>query len=187
MVATQAGEAARRLGLGGVAAAGLARLTMGRVLLATGSAAEAERHLERAEVLRRASQPTLEHLHALLLLAEARIARGRLPLAAVELDAALEGLDSFADAGRLTALSENVKQALQDALSRTSHVMEPPTPAELAILRLLTTDLSQRQIAHELFLSFNTVKTHVRNLYRKLGTSTRADAVRRATEVGLLE
>jgi ATP/maltotriose-dependent transcriptional regulator MalT len=87
----------------------------------------------------------------------------------------------------LTALAEHVKQLLQDAMSRTSRAVEPPTPAELSVLRLLATDRSQREIAQELFLSFNTVKTHSRNLYRKLGANTRSDAVRRATEVGLLE
>ncbi|HET6642826.1 MAG TPA: LuxR C-terminal-related transcriptional regulator, partial [Gaiellaceae bacterium] len=47
-------------------------------------------------------------------------------------------------------------------------------------------DLSQREIAQELYLSHNTVKTHSRNLYRKLGVGTRDEAVRRAVEVGLL-
>jgi LuxR family maltose regulon positive regulatory protein len=186
-LARQSLQAARRLGLGGVAAAGLARLAMGLVLLETGSAAEAERHLERAEVLRRASRPTLEHIHVLLRLAQARIATGRVTLAAAELQAAIEGLDVFSDAGRLTALAEHVKQLLKDATSRTSRAVEPPTPAELSVLRLLATDRSQREIAEELFVSFNTVRTHSRNLYRKLGTNTRSDAVRRAREVGLLD
>jgi LuxR family maltose regulon positive regulatory protein len=186
-LARQALQAARSLGLGGVTAAGLARLAMGRVMLESGGAAEAERHLERAEMLRRASRPTLGHIHVLLRLAQARIATGRVTLAATELQAAIEGLDAFSDAGRLTALAEHVKQLLQDAMSRTSRAVEPPTPAELSVLRLLATDRSQREIAEELFLSFNTVKTHSRNLYRKLGANTRSDAVRRATEVGLLE
>jgi LuxR family maltose regulon positive regulatory protein len=179
-------EATRRLGLGGVTAGGLARLAMGQVLLASGSAAEAERQLERAEVLRRSSRPTLEHLHALILLAQARAARGRLLLGSTELDMAFEGLDSFSDAGRLAALADRVKQSLASAQATTSTPVEPPTPSELSVLRLLSTDLTQRQIAHELFVSYNTVKTHTRNLYRKLGATTRSDAVRRASEVGLL-
>ena len=62
----------------------------------------------------------------------------------------------------------------------------PPTASELSVLRLLSTDLTQRQIAHELFLSHNTVKSHSRSLYRKLGANTRDEAIRRALEVGLL-
>jgi LuxR family maltose regulon positive regulatory protein len=179
-------EIARRLGLAAVAAAGLARLAMGQVLLESGDVAEAERHLERAETLRRASRPTLEHIHAVLQLARARLARGRLHVASTEIGAALEELDSFSDAGRLTGLAEQVTQALNEALATAKVPFEPPTASELPVLRLLATDLTQRQIAQELYLSHNTVKSHSRNLYRKLGATTRAEAVRRAAELELL-
>ena len=53
------------------------------------------------------------------------------------------------------------------------------------MLRLLAGDLSQREIGDELFLSRNTVKTHISNLYRKLGVSSREAAVRQANAVGL--
>jgi LuxR family maltose regulon positive regulatory protein len=60
----------------------------------------------------------------------------------------------------------------------------PPVAAELSereltVLRLLSGDLSEREIGQELYLSFNTVHTHVKSLYRKLGASTRAEAVER--------
>jgi LuxR family maltose regulon positive regulatory protein len=57
---------------------------------------------------------------------------------------------------------------------------------ELAVLRLLPSKLSQREIAAELYVSFNTVKTHTRAIFRKLGVATRAEAVSRAHELGLL-
>ena len=57
---------------------------------------------------------------------------------------------------------------------------------ELAVLRLLATDLSQREIGAELFVSFNTVKSHTRTVFRKLGVTSRADAVARGRELGLL-
>jgi LuxR family transcriptional regulator, maltose regulon positive regulatory protein len=57
---------------------------------------------------------------------------------------------------------------------------------ELAVLRLLASKLSQREIAAELYVSFNTVKTHTRAIFRKLGVASRAEAVDRAREVGLL-
>ena len=119
-------------------------------------------------------------------LARARLARGRLQLAAAELGAALEELDSFSDAGRLTGLAEEVKQSLNEALATAKRPVEAPTASELPVLRLLATELTQRQIAQELYLSHNTVKTHSRSLYRKLGATSRAEAVRRAAEVGLL-
>jgi LuxR family transcriptional regulator, maltose regulon positive regulatory protein len=57
---------------------------------------------------------------------------------------------------------------------------------ELAVLRLLASKLSQREIAGELYVSFNTVKTHTRAIFRKLGAASRAEAVERARELGLL-
>jgi LuxR family maltose regulon positive regulatory protein len=57
----------------------------------------------------------------------------------------------------------------------------------MAVLRLLDSELSVRQIAQELFLSANTVRTHTRSIYRKLGVSSRADAVARADALGLVE
>ena len=68
-----------------------------------------------------------------------------------------------------------------------SRLVERPSEAELAVLRLLTTDLSMREIGGELFLSPNTVRTHTRALYRKLSVSSRADAVARAEALDLLD
>jgi LuxR family maltose regulon positive regulatory protein len=57
---------------------------------------------------------------------------------------------------------------------------------EYAVLRLLPTRLSLREIGSELYVSQNTVKTHVRGIYRKLSASSRAEVVARARELGLL-
>src|SRR5262245_1659981 len=63
-----------------------------------------------------------------------------------------------------------------------------PSPAlsdaERRILRLLATDLSLREIGRELYLSTNTVKTHTRAIYRKLGVSSRTDAVKAGSPRG---
>lgn len=61
------------------------------------------------------------------------------------------------------------------------------TDRELTILRLFPSRLSQREIAEELFLSVNTVKTHSRAIYRKLGVSSRQAATDRARELALLD
>jgi LuxR family maltose regulon positive regulatory protein len=63
---------------------------------------------------------------------------------------------------------------------------EPLTEREEAVLRLLRSTLSLREIGGELFLSANTIKTHTRAIYRKLGATTRAEAVERGYEAGLL-
>jgi LuxR family transcriptional regulator, maltose regulon positive regulatory protein len=61
------------------------------------------------------------------------------------------------------------------------------TAAELRVLRMLPTHLSYPAIAKQLFVSTNTVKTHVRALYRKLDASSRSEAVSRAAAAGLLD
>ena len=54
------------------------------------------------------------------------------------------------------------------------------------MLRLLESELSQREIGQALYVSLNTVKTHTRGIYRKLDATTRAEAVDRGHELGLL-
>jgi LuxR family maltose regulon positive regulatory protein len=54
------------------------------------------------------------------------------------------------------------------------------------VLRLLATNLTQREIGRELFLSLNTVKSHTRSIFRKLGASSREQAVGRARELELI-
>ena len=63
---------------------------------------------------------------------------------------------------------------------------DPLSERELAVLRLLPTNLSAGEIGGELFLSVHTVKTHMRKLYAKLDVHTRADAVARGRALGLL-
>jgi LuxR family maltose regulon positive regulatory protein len=61
------------------------------------------------------------------------------------------------------------------------------TGAELRLLPLLSTHLSFREIGEELFVSRNTIKTQAISVYRKLGVSSRSDAIDRATLLGLVE
>jgi LuxR family maltose regulon positive regulatory protein len=64
--------------------------------------------------------------------------------------------------------------------------LEPLSDSELRVLRYLPTNLRAPEIARELYVSPNTVKTHIRNLYGKLGIHRRADAVESARALGLL-
>jgi LuxR family maltose regulon positive regulatory protein len=64
--------------------------------------------------------------------------------------------------------------------------LEPLSGSEIRVLRYLPTNLSMRQIGSELYVSHNTVRTHISHLYAKLGTHTRAEAVDRARALGLL-
>jgi len=61
------------------------------------------------------------------------------------------------------------------------------TRRELVVLAHLSDDVTLDDVARELFVSRNTVKTQVRSVYRKLGISTRAEAVDHARRMGLRE
>ena len=63
---------------------------------------------------------------------------------------------------------------------------EPLSEREQAILRYLPTMMSNHEIAGELFVSVNTVKTHLKAIYRKLDASGRREAVQRGRERGLM-
>ena len=64
-------------------------------------------------------------------------------------------------------------------------LVEPLSSRELDVLRLLRTDLSGPDIARELMVSLNTMRTHTKNIYAKLGVNNRRAAVRRARELDL--
>jgi LuxR family maltose regulon positive regulatory protein len=64
--------------------------------------------------------------------------------------------------------------------------LEALSASEIRVLRYLPTNLTGPEIAGELFISHNTVRTHMRHLYEKLGTHTRADTVARGRALGLL-
>jgi LuxR family maltose regulon positive regulatory protein len=68
----------------------------------------------------------------------------------------------------------------------TPLLIEPLSERELQVLRLLGTELDGPEIARELMVSLNTMRTHTKNIYNKLGVNSRRAAVRRAQELDLL-
>ena len=87
----------------------------------------------------------------------------------------------------VSAVLETIEQRGSDG-SRTVAVLlaEPLSEREQAILRYLPTMMSNHEIAGELFVSVNTVKTHLKAIYRKLDASGRREAVQRGRELGLM-
>jgi ATP/maltotriose-dependent transcriptional regulator MalT len=63
---------------------------------------------------------------------------------------------------------------------------EPISERELEILRLLESSMNTPEIARELYISVGTVRTHIKNIYRKLDVNRRMEAVQRARELGLI-
>ena len=165
-----------------------ASAAIGMVHASEGDLVEAERELASAEHFFRDEVATVHEAWLLVLLARVRCRRGRLGDAEATLHSARETIRELEDGGRVPWLAADVGRELAEAQSRAAvgELLDPPSAAELTVLRLLETDLSVRQIAEELFLSANTVRTHKRAIYRKLSVSSRADAVARAGALGLV-
>jgi ATP/maltotriose-dependent transcriptional regulator MalT len=185
-LAAQAAETAEAQGLTTEPLSGIVHLALGRALLRQGKLAEAEEELEWARELFGIDAMAVHRAHGLLLLAAVRHAVGDLPGAGALLDDAGELVQQLTDPGVLPAL---VVQAQRQLITMRRHRIEAATPVterELAVLRLLPTQLSSREIAQELSVSVNTVRSQVQAIYRKLQASTRAEAVAHARELGLL-
>lgn len=183
-------------------------LTLARVLLVSNRAAEAVPLLERLLAAAEAGGREGSAIEAQLLLALAHEEGGDTPQALTALGEALtraevEGyVRVFLDAGApMKALLEAAVRHGQaadqaSAVLATTGGATPSGPAqhglvdelssrELDVLRLLRSDLTGPEIAAELVVSINTVRTHTKNIFMKLGVSNRRAAVRRADDLGL--
>ena len=89
---------------------------------------------------------------------------------------------------RLLAAFEAEKRFSEDkpGPAPAGSLIEPLSERELEVLRLLGTDLNGPEIARELMVSLNTMRTHTKNIYTKLGVNNRQMAIRRAEELDLL-
>ncbi|MBI1279219.1 MAG: helix-turn-helix transcriptional regulator [Anaerolineaceae bacterium] len=148
-------------------------------------------------------------IEILILLALAHHMQGETPAALAALEDALtlakpEGyVRIFLDEGKpMTVLLETaLKQGIQpefvhqllsasgkveDSAPVDQGLADPLSERELEVLRLLRTDLDGPDIAQELIVSLNTLRTHTKNIYTKLGVNNRRSAVHRAEELGLL-
>lgn len=126
-------------------------------------------------------------LDARILLARSFALMGDLDEARRLLDEARGEIEDMVDPGGLPALVDQVRDRIVAAELPLGVSASPLTPAELRVLRYLPTHHSFAEIATELFVSRNTVKTQAIAVYRKLGVTSRGDAVERARAAGLLD
>jgi LuxR family maltose regulon positive regulatory protein len=91
------------------------------------------------------------------------------------------------DLGTLRVQARELRDTLANVASVEDGWASTLTAAELRLLPLLTTHLSFREIAERLFVSRNTVKSQAISVYRKLGASSRSEAIERALELGLVD
>jgi LuxR family maltose regulon positive regulatory protein len=182
--ADRALESARQRGLASYHRLALAHAIRAATALDPHAAAN---DVERALELARRPLGALEAGYVHAVAADVRLTAGA-PDGGDLLQRAHEIADRCHDPGVLGSRLHRVhdRHRLAEPPTSTPELIEPLTDRELAVLRLLPGRFSQRQIAAELFVSLNTVKTHSRGIFRKLGVGDRRQAVQRARELGLL-
>ncbi len=181
---------ADRCGLAEHWATALSRVVRGRALEQRGRIAEAAEAIDRAVAVSERGVAVVEIAYARLIQADALRLGGDAEGAADSLALARRVIDACPHPGILRELLARRERRLQRA-SRVrpgnGRAAAPElTERELSVLRLLPSELSQREIGDALFVSLNTVKSHARSIYRKLDVDTRDDAVDLARGLGLL-
>jgi LuxR family maltose regulon positive regulatory protein len=168
----------------------MAHITHGALLGRRGDLAGAAGAIEHGLLLGERLRAWQVTVTATLALAELR-QRQRDPTAARRLlSRARDILDTLPDPGDGFERLERTEKALKLRAPRRTGSSPAPfwelSPRELDVLRLLPSGLSQREIAAELYVSFNTIRTHTRVIFSKLGVTSRAEAVSRARALGLI-
>ena len=154
-----------------------------------GEDAEAEMAMARSLVLYRRGQAPVETANALLHLARVHQRQGHAAVAKDEVDEAAMLIRSCPDPGPRIGrlLAQPRGRGHTDTRGRPGQAgVEELSEGESRVLRLLASDLTQREIGAQLYVSLNTIKSHTRSIFRKLGASSREQAVARARELELL-
>jgi LuxR family maltose regulon positive regulatory protein len=177
-------------------------LILARVLLAARLTSGLHAHLERLLAFAAQGRRTRRVVEILLLQTLLHHKRGDVAAAHRTLEEALAltgsepYLRTFLDEGPLVLQlvravadekeSGHTAERIITAAARQALLIDPLSPREREVLALIAEGLTNRAIAERLYISFNTVIWHVRNLYRKLGVNNRTQAVARGRDLGLL-
>jgi LuxR family maltose regulon positive regulatory protein len=185
LLASQAGTVLRQAGFEGT----LACAVQARAALHGGDIPAARQQLVNAQRLRPELTYAIPHIAV-----QARIELIRVHLALADMAGARtlireidELLKRRPDLGTLVREAEELRAQIAKKGGSGAPGASSLTAAELRLLPLLTTHLTFPEIGQELFLSTNTIKSQAYSIYRKLGASTRSQAITRSRELGLLE
>jgi LuxR family transcriptional regulator, maltose regulon positive regulatory protein len=178
----------RHTGLSAYFGTAMAHLARGAMYAHDGHLDQADDELARGNALAHRGAAAFEQVYAFLAQARVAVRRGDRPAAVDLLSRARRAVDSCVDAGTLSDLASRAERILHAAVptGRRLPGTETLTDRELVVLRLLSSDLTQREIAAHLHVSFNTVKSQTKSIFRKLCVTTRSEAVERARVSGLL-
>jgi ATP/maltotriose-dependent transcriptional regulator MalT len=160
-------------------------IALAEALRVRGALEEAGEHLAHATRITSKQSNSVHHAFTLVFDAHRQLTRGDRRTARARAAAARAIIDRYPDTGvladRLAAVEAALEQRSADALRGTRL-----TRAELRVLALLPSELSTQQIAQRLYLSGDTVRSHIRRLYRRLDAHTREEAVQIARQRALL-
>ncbi|MDQ4029367.1 MAG: LuxR C-terminal-related transcriptional regulator [Actinomycetota bacterium] len=187
-LATASSRAATEHGLEEHWASSLALIVRGKALMSRGDFDGAHDVIRRGVELSQRGIARLETAYALIALAEVQHAMGRLEESRRTVVEARAMVESCPDPGILAEKLAKVEiRTVTGGRARYGPAsLGDLSDREYAVLRLLPSELSQREIGNALFVSHNTVKTHVRSIFRKLDASSRDEAVATARDRGLL-
>jgi LuxR family transcriptional regulator, maltose regulon positive regulatory protein len=173
--------------LGGSVVAAFVHAVAARAGLGLGDAVRAREHLARAVHLRPLLTAAMPHraVQTLVVLAQAYLALDDAAGARTALRQADEIIRRRPNLGVLPGQAADLRAAL-DRVGQGTPGASSLTAAELRLLPLLSTHLTLLEIGERLHLSRNTVKTQAVSIYRKLGVSSRSEAMARVRELGLL-
>ena len=188
-LAERAGTVLRRAGIEESYATPLVSAVQARTAMHRGDVRAARRDLVRAQRLRHLLTYALPYFAV-----QARLELARVHFAVADLAGAKtlmrevdELLRHRPDLGNLAGEARALRVVLANEHDSSAPGASALTGAELRLLPMLATHLSFPEIAEELFLSRNTIKSEAISIYRKLGASSRSQAVTRSRELGLLE
>jgi LuxR family transcriptional regulator, maltose regulon positive regulatory protein len=187
-IAREAQAVVKKFGLERISQASAVPIAHGLALAKRGKVAEAQDELERG-LSERHRFPNLSPwptVVGLLALAPVRAARGDRDGARALLVEVRSILERYPNAGMFTELLERRERELstRSKLREGEHTQEL-SPRELAVLQLLDDERSNREIGRILYVSPNTVKAHIKSIYRKLGISSRKEAAEQGRTRGL--
>jgi LuxR family maltose regulon positive regulatory protein len=166
----------------------MAHLAIGKTLLRRADLEGAARSVRHAVELSRRGLARIELAYGLLTLAEISIRHGDRDSATELVAEAQAALDHCRDPGVVGGLAAEMAERLGRSADRAPRALtsgDDLTGRELAVLALLPTDLTLREVAGTLYVSLNTVKSQTRAIYRKLGVTSRGEAVVRGRQLGV--
>ncbi|MFL5755316.1 MAG: LuxR C-terminal-related transcriptional regulator [Chloroflexota bacterium] len=173
---------AQERGIAATPSAAYARATLGGILARRSAIEEAEELLVEALPIVTILGEPLATADTLLALAEVRLAQGR----RVEAMALMDEVDALIGGARDPGAVRSWRDVIA-AMVAGNGGANLLSPQELEVVRLLAEGISKREVAERRFVSYNTVHSQVRAIYRKLGVASREEAVDRARTWGLLD